>query len=360
MLEEQNKKHIINNNDALTLHTRTKNFNKGRRRQAISINPAQPVTMKPLNSDQLLPMLIEPAYEQVELMHWLCNNKSEWQELWLKHGAILFRGFNIDTVEKMEQFSQATIDNIYKDNTEHQPVNASGSVQVPVDYANDQHLLWHNENTFNQSWPTKAIFACAQPAAEGGETPLVDGRKIFEQLDPDIRERFLNKGVMYVRSYGTNDFVGLSWKKVFNTQDKAVVEEICRQRNIEFKWKKNDHLITRAIRPAVLQHPQTKQWSWINQAQHWHFSCLPQQTQDAISTLYCEEDYPRNCYFGDGSKIDDEIMQNILDLYRKNEVVFTWQKGDVALVDNRTIAHARNAYQGERKILVCFGDLMSF
>jgi alpha-ketoglutarate-dependent taurine dioxygenase len=342
------------------LGNRLNSFRKSGRRKAIKVTPNQSVTMKLLQDSSLLPMLVEPAHEYTNIFEWLKKNREQWYSAFLKNGALLFRGFNIDSIEKMEAFSDATIDVIYKDNAEHKPVNANGSVQIPVDYAEDQHLLWHNENTFNLTWPKKAIFACAQPAAEGGETPIVDGRLIYQELEPKLRQKFIDKGVMYVRNYETDDYIGLSWKKIFNTDSRDIVEQICLKKNIEFEWKSGDRLVTRSIRPAVLKHFETGELCWINQAQHWHFSCLSKQTQDAISKIYKEEDYPRNCYFGDGSRIQDFEMQQVLDLYRENEVVFQWQKGDAILVDNQSTAHARNPYKGQRKILVCFGDMASF
>ena len=335
-------------------------FKRRTRRKAVQIDTGAVMKMTPLREGIKMPLVIEPNHEQVDLIYWLQNNKEEWYKLWLDHGAVLFRGFGVDTIEKVDAFAGCTIDEVFKENTEHQPVSDSGSVQVPVEYAKDSHLLWHNENTFNLHWPTRAIFACGIPAETGGETPLVDARVMYDAIDPEIVDMFATKGVMYVRSYGVNDYVGLSWKKVFNTEDKKVVEAKCIEQKMEFEWLDNDTLITRSRRPGVLQHPETGHWCWINQAQHWHFSCLTKQTQEAISKLYKEAEYPRNCYFGDGSRIDDEVMAHILQKYREHEVVFPWQQGDVALVDNRSVAHARNPYTGERKIFVCFGDMSEF
>ena len=36
---------------------------------------------------------------------------------------------------------------------------------------------------------------------------------------------------------------------------------------------------------------------------------------------------------------------------------FQWQKGDVILVDNIRAAHARDPYEGSRKIVVAMGDM---
>lgn len=305
-------------------------------------------------------LLIEAQASDFNWAEWLSSEKQQWTDLLYEYGALAFRGFDISSIINMETFSSLTLDDIYQSNTEHQPVVDSATVQIPVEYANDLKLLWHNENTFNKEWPQRAIFACATPAQEGGETPLVDSRLMYDNMPESIRNEFQEKGVMYVRKYGEKDYIGLGWKTIFNTEDKSEVERVLTEDDIEYEWIANGGLITRSIRPGVIQHPVTSEWSWINQAQHWHFSCLPEETQSALSTIFEEKDYPRNCYFGDGSPIANEYMKTILDLYAKYEVSLPWQKGDAILVDNVLCAHSRNAYKGDRKILVCFGNLNKF
>jgi alpha-ketoglutarate-dependent taurine dioxygenase len=227
-----------------------------------------------------------------------------------------------------------------------------------VFYPPEQKLLWHNENSFNHTWPGKILFCCARPAARGGETPVVNSRQIFEMLDRRLRERFLDKGVMYVRNYG--DGLGLDWQTVFRTNSKAAVEEHFRKARIEFEWKEGGRLRTRSVRPAAVKHPRSAEAVWFNQAQHWHVSCLDPLTRESIAAVFREEDYPRNCYYGDGSPIEDSVMQEILAAYQKAEVVFTWQAGDILMLDNLLTAHARQPFAGERKLLVAMGEMRSY
>ena len=53
-------------------------------------------------------------------------------------------------------------------------------------------------------------------------------------------------------------------------------------------------------------------------------------------------------------------MKTILKIYQPLEVVYRWQKGDIMILDNVLVAHARNAFSGPRKLLVALGDLHAF
>jgi alpha-ketoglutarate-dependent taurine dioxygenase len=323
-----------------------------------SVAPEALVNMAPLSENNLLPLVVTPMLKNLDLAGWAASNRDMIQANVLKHGAVLFRGFGIDSVAAFERFALSICSELFKENAEHTPVNNNGNVQTPVFYSPAKKLLWHNENSFNHEWPLKIMFCCVQPAQQGGETPLVDSRKVFEQINPAIRQRFLDKQVMYMRNY--SEGLGLTWQTVFRTHDRAEVEAYCRARGIDFEWKDGDQLRTRQIRPAAIAHPQTGEMSWFNQAQHWHVSCLDEEIRSSLTALYREEDLPRNCYYGDGSPIEDAAMAHILEVYQELEVSFPWQQGDVIVVDNVFAAHGRNAFVGPRKLLVSLAEMSSY
>ena len=266
-----------------------------------------------------LPLVMEPATGDVDLPAWLQTNRDFVDSKLAEHGAILLHGFADTAAAGFEQVAKAVCSDLYNENGEHPRESVSGNIYTPVFHPPDQKLLWHNENSFNQTWPGKILFCCVLPAAQGGETPIVDSRKVFDAIPSKIRDRFLEKGVMYVRNYGTG--LGLDWRTVFRTDDRAEVEARCKDNRLDFGWKPNGGLRTRAIRPAALRHERTGEWSWFNQAQHWHVSCLDPDTREGIASLFQEVDYPRHCYYGDGSPIADAVdMKTILKIYQPLEV----------------------------------------
>lgn len=316
------------------------------------------VAMKPLNGDRPLPLLVEARVPDVDLAVWLRDNRDIARQRLNESGALLFRGFGIDSADLLEAVAGSVCSRLIDDNGEHIPVTSGAKVATPVFYAPENKLLWHNENSFNDPWPMMIFFACARPADRGGETPLVDSRELYSRVDPSISRRFEEKGIMYMRNYGQE--VGLDWTTVFQTEDRREVDARCRSTGAMPEWKEDGQLRTRAVRPAVIQHPLTGESTWFNQAQHWHLSCLEPEVRETLQASFREEDLPRNCYYGDGSTIEDSVMKEILGLYEELEVVYPWQQGDVVMVDNVLAAHARNPYQGERKILVALGDPTHF
>jgi alpha-ketoglutarate-dependent taurine dioxygenase len=143
-------------------------------------------------------------------------------------------------------------------------------------------------------------------------------------------------------------------------ENRADAEKFCRNNLMEFEWKEDNGLLTRCIRPAVAQHPRTGEIVWFNQAQHWHRACLDAETRESLKALYDEDDFPRNCYYGDGSVIEDSIMEEILEVYRQLEVSFPWQEKDVVMLDNLLTAHGRNPYVGKRRLYVAMGEMTSY
>lgn len=328
------------------------------RRKPVIPSPVSVVKTGHLGAEEALPLVVEANADELDLTLWTKGNVDFIEKSLLRYGAILFRGFEVGAASDFEQFFRVICPDLFRENGEHPRETVTGGVYTPVSYPSDQLLLWHNENSFNHSWPMKISFCCMKPAEAGGETPIVDSRKVYQLLDAKIRERFVEKKIMYVRNYENG--LGLNWETIFRTDDRTQVEEQCRRDLIEFEWKEGGGLRTRCVRPAVIKHPQTGEMSWFNQAQHWHISCLGEAVQESLLSLFAEEDLPRNCYYGDGSRIEASVMDEILGAYRELAVSFPWRKADIMLLDNVLTAHGRHPYAGERKLFVSMGEMRSY
>jgi alpha-ketoglutarate-dependent taurine dioxygenase len=304
----------------------------------------------------MIPCVTAPA--GADIGGWLRGNRDRVDAALRDSGALRFGGFGLGAVPAFEQLARATCGELLRDNPEHTSVSDSGNVQTPVPYSARRKLLWHNENTFGDKWPGRILFACAVAPDSGGETPLADTRAMYRALRGPARSRFSELGITYQRTYGTG--VGLSWQQVFQTADPAEAEGKCRSADVQFEWGEGNRLRTRQTRPAIVKHPVTSELVWVAQPQHWHPACLDPQTRESLVAVLGEDRLPRDCFFGDGSRIEAEIMNDLCAAYQEHETSFSWQPGSAVLIDNLILAHGRNPYAGERKILVAMGSMYDY
>jgi hypothetical protein len=327
------------------------------RRRKIDLADAGKIKTRYLSDDSTLPLVIEPAGDEIELADWAAGNRSFVDEKLLQHGALLFRGFDVSSVPQFEKFAAAVCDELFGEYGDLPREELGGKVYGSTPYPSDETILFHNESSHMHQWPMLIWFYCMQPSLSGGESPIIDCRRIYQSLDARIREEFESKGLMYVRNF--TDGLDVSWQDFFHTKDRSAVEQYCRGAGIDFEWRGENGLRTRQRGAAVVRHPQTNELVFFNQVQLHHISCLAPEVRESLLSIMPEEDLPRNVYYGDGSPIETSVMQEIDELYKRLSVSFPWQKHDVLMMNNMLVAHSRNPYVGERKIVVALGNLVN-
>jgi alpha-ketoglutarate-dependent taurine dioxygenase len=308
-----------------------------------------------LSLDHTLPLLVECRSEPLDLQKWGTENDSLITASLYKHGAVLFRGFSALGPCGLKRLAEALGTELmdYMEGATPRK-NLGNGVYTSTEFPADRVIALHNENSYVTRWPMKLFFACVIAPVDRGETPIGDVRKVLERIDPKIRHRFERKGYMLVRNF--TDHIGLPWKVSFKVSNKQELVAYCATSRIAAEWVSENHLRTRQVRRAIVEHPHTHEKVWFNHIAFWHVSSLESGLRESLLSMSSGQDLPYNTYYGDGAQIEDDVVEEIRKAYEAETVKFRWNEGDVLLVDNMLVAHGRSAFSCPRQIVVSMGE----
>jgi hypothetical protein len=329
---------------------------RARPRQAVRLSQESLVKEYFLEEGPSLPLVVETAAENLNLVSWAASNRDWIRERIDRHGGVLFRGFDPKSVEAFESFIEAAAGEPLRYSERSSPRSqVSGRIYTSTDYPPQYPIFLHNEQSYNLRFPAVISFFCVVSAEKGGETPIADTRKVFQRIDPEIRQRFIDRGYRYVRNFG--DGFGLTWQEAFQTDDAARVEQYCRDNGIDLEWKDaGRRLRTSQVRSVAARNPRTGELSWFNHLTFFHVSTLVSGVRDALLSEFGEEDLPNNTFYGDGAPVEAEVMDHLRAAYHAETVLFPWRQGDVLVLDNIAVAHGRQPFEGARKVVVAMAD----
>jgi len=309
-----------------------------------------------LEDRERAPRVLRPAVGDVDLAGWIRDHGPVIDRELARWGAVLFRDFQVSGAAGFEKLAETYCPDLFAEYGDLPSEEEGNKIYRSTPYPPDKVILFHNESPHMHRWPMKQWFYCVTAAAERGETPIVDCRAVYRELASEIRRPFAEKGLLYVRNFISG--LDVSWRDFFRTGERAAVEDYCRSSGFERQWLPDEGLRISQRAPAVARHPVTGELVFFNQVQLHHASFLEPEVRESLLALVGEDGLPRNVYYGDGSPVPDDVMREIEKLYWRLAVQFRWQEGDILLVDNMIMAHARNPYSGERKILVAMGDML--
>lgn len=316
-----------------------------------------------------LPLVIESKNKQMskELFFDKLKLHREFFKAQLKKcGGLLFRGFPIENDADFAQLIRALqigelMDYVGGDSPRtkvadgiYTSTEAPPSIKIPL----------HNELSFVKYYPKYICFYCVTPSLTGGETILGNARKIYESVDPKVREKFTKKGLKYTSSYYHKsqfmEFINQlqrshkSWIQVFETDSKEEVARKCLENEFQLQWNQGEWLQISQVRPAVSFHPETKEAIWFNQVHLFDFNprLLGWWRYLGSKLVYSRRHMKlHEVSFADQTPIPRKDIYHILDVLDNNTVAFPWEKRDVLVLDNILTMHGRATFTGKRRIL---------
>lgn len=294
---------------------------------------------------------LDVALNGVRAVDWAEQHRHDVERLLQANGALLVRGLRFVGSQQFGTvlstlFGGDLIQYTYRSTPR---TELRGNVYTATEYHADQVIPQHNENSYSNRWAMRLGFLCTVAAEQGGATPVCDSRKVYAEIPSAIRDRFERHGVMYVRNYSEID---VAWTEVFQTTERAEVEAFCELNGLEYEWLEGDRLRTRQINQATAVHPATGERVWFNQAHLFHVTNLAPEVQQSLLSVMSEQELPRNTYYGDGSPIEPNVLDEIRAIYQRHTIAFEWQRNDLLLLDNMLYSHGRDRYVGNRQVLV--------
>ncbi len=296
------------------------------------------------------PLTISPKAD-IDVLQWAKNYRYVLNELLLDYGAILIRGFKIQGAEKFNDLFSTVSGKAmeYKNRTSPRD-QVYSNVYTSTSHPKDQIIHMHTENSYSDAYNRIICFYCLIPASIRGATPIADERKLLETLKPEIVKKFKEKGIQYVRN--TIPGIGLNWKTIYQTDDRNEVNKILDSKGYKYTWVDEDHLRIKWTLPAFITHPLTGKEMWFNHMFFGHKS----HYNEAVLEFFEEENLPFVTHYGDGEKIEDEVIQEFVKFYKENSIVFKWEQDDFLLLDNLCFSHGRESFEGDRTILTAMGQ----
>ncbi len=314
-----------------------------------------PVNKRPYHDQegQLLPLLITPGENGPDLAEWMQGAGDEFRNDLTRFGGVLFRGFNIRSVEDfnrfMKCFNTEPLPYMFRSSPREEADKSIKNIYLSTSYPNKRSIKLHNESSYSRVWAGKIVFCCIRTAEEGGETPIADGRKVLNDISPALIAKFRAKGVMYRRNLIPD--LGMPWQEVFQTNDLSEAEAFCKRNNITFKFIEKDYIVIEWVKPAIYPHPVSGEETWFNHVMF--FNKFSRYDELGLPPDYVLPDkfLASHTLFGDGSEISFEEYNDIVKAYRKNIIAIPYQQGDIIFLDNMLSAHGRNPFKGDRLIV---------
>lgn len=336
-------------------------------------------------TDKKLPIVYEPASSAARepgyLPGWLASNRAEAERDLKIYGAVLLRGFGVSSPQDFEDAVLAFDKNLGTEYLGTSPRNAvTKYVHTASELPPAYPIMQHAEMSFLDHPPRRLFFFAKEAAAANGETPLTDLRAVYRDIDPDLFHKFRERGVLYVRRY---DGPGASrfslwktkrWDEMFSTRDKHEVQKAAVAQRFDLTWLRHNSLKITNRQEAFRRHPVAGTLAWHNHSQTFHVDAAAieyghilrrQKTLRSLAVYIAlqvltfvkklarsagEQDV--NALFGDGTPIKRGEIRNVLNAFWKNLSAFSWQTGDILLIDNFSVSHGRLPYKGPREILV--------
>jgi len=281
---------------------------------------------------------------------WVETNREKLSAQLSAHGAILLRGFGINSDQDFDQLIRAfawpnftyadSLSNAVRRNRTERVFTAN---EAPADVS----IFLHHEMAQTPVYPSRLLFYCEQAADSGGATPICRSDILLNRLRqqaPSFVATCLAKGVRYSQTMPLYDDVdsgqGRSWGSTLTAQTQSEAEAKLTKLGYSWVWQADQSLsVTTPVLSAICE---------LADGRSVFFHQLIAAFRGWKDARNSGE---KSISFGDSTAIQHADMAAAIELADELSFDIPWLTGDVVLVDNFLVMHGRRPFQGTRKVL---------
>ncbi|ONK64405.1 uncharacterized protein A4U43_C07F25510 [Asparagus officinalis] len=268
-----------------------------------------------------------------------------------EHGAVLFRGFDVGSAEDFSRVVNSLGSEEFSYNGPADRIKLADRVYTANAVPLDINIPFHHEMAQIRTYPPKIIFFCMTAPPEGGQTSIIPSNVIVEKLQekkPEAVKKFEQDGVKIVlhtraafKIDGSDSTKGsFVWQRMLKTQDQLEAEKRAMQmlaiNSANFKDDGSADFVFGPMNPI----------RDINGKRIMFNNILPYETAERGQYVS----------FGDGEPLPSDVIDAMNEILAENSVDVGWRKGDVLLVDNLAVQHARRAGKPPRAVYVSLSN----
>lgn len=250
-------------------------------------------------------------------------------EAFKSSGLLLFRGFDQDIrrFQKLTELVSGSFVSYDGGAAARDYVDGDPTVMTVSEPTHSYPVPLHGEMYYVEKKPLVLWFYCVKPVGEGGQTTVGDGTWILERLSDGTRRLFEENRIKYVMIFPEG-----RWQKIFHTEDLEEVREHCRRNNYTSRVEDDGTVVAEYVSNAIWDTKFGGRRSFINNVfaiTRWEWAGVPY----------------RKVRLEDGSRLPEEVIQELWKVEAEATRDLAWQPGDVLMVDNTRFLHGRREFK---------------
>lgn len=287
---------------------------------------------------------------------WVTSQRDRLLELASQHGAVLLRDFPVQSADDFDALIQAlqlTNFPYEKSLSNAVRINRTERVFSANEAPPEVKIFFHHEMAQTPLYPRWIMFSCEVAPEEGGATPLCRSDVLLERLTercPEFVAACRQRGLSYTNVMPDRDDaqsgMGRSWRSTLGVDSREAAQARLDELGYTSQWLEDGCLrATTPPLPAVLD---------VGSGREVFFNQL--------IAAFCgwkdnRNDPSKSIRHGDGTPLDTDAVQVAIKLSEELAFDLSWQVGDVAIIDNTIVMHARRTFRGQRKVVASLAEM---